>query len=209
MKLNNLVIASALLCAGLANAVTVEISPAKQSQFALQLTKTLDKALRLAQSESLANRIRWQVGEYHNIEIEMAFGNGTGVKTVTQDVPEQNALWYVTTMNLMGQEQKTEALMSREDGKILRLIVNGEEKDPNADSGELEIIEQYQTKVTVKAGSFDCFYVKARQTAEGQEAQEFEVWINPVDVNLDGMLKVVIQSMFGPVTMSLTKFGKK
>jgi hypothetical protein len=209
MKLNNIVLLSALVLVGATQATQFEISAAKQNVFTQRLLRGMDKALRLSVQEALSNRIRWQVGEYHNINIEMAFGNGTGVKSVTQDVPEQNALWYVNNIELMGQKQKTEALMSREDGHVIKLIVNGEEQDPNQDEGELEIIEQYQTKVTVPAGSFDCFYIKAKQTSKGQEPQEFEVWINPTDVNLDGMLKVVVQSQFGPVTMTLTKFGKK
>ena len=39
--------------------------------------------------------------------------------------------------------------------------------------------------------------------------KEVEIWANPVDVNLDGMLKVIVQSQFGPITMTLQEFGPK
>jgi hypothetical protein len=155
----------------------------------------------------VANRINWKVGEFHKIELDTMFGKGDGSKTVTQDVPAQNALWYVTEINLMGQKQKTEALISREDGKLLKLIVNGEEQSVGSDD-QIEIIDQHETNVTVPAGKFDCMYIKAKVTADGK-TQELEAWINPVDVNLDGTLKMVIQTQMGPITLSLKEFGPK
>jgi hypothetical protein len=36
-----------------------------------------------------------------------------------------------------------------------------------------------------------------------------ELWINPIDVNLDGSLKIIAQSQLGPVTITLEEFGPK
>lgn len=162
----------------------------------------------MAATMQLAAQLNWQVGDFHNNEIKMAFGNGTGTKTVSQDVPAEGAFWYVNEIAILGQKQKTEALMRRSDGKVLKLIVNGEEQDPNSDNSQIEIVEQRETSVQVPAGKFDCFYIKANIVQDGKKT-EIEAWINPVDVNLDGMLKTVIQSQFGPITMTLNKFGHK
>jgi|GEM_PF-1236303 len=155
------------------------------------------------------NLLNWQVGEYHNNTIKLSLPfPGTGRKYVASDVPARNAFWYNNEISILGQNQKTEALMDRATAKVLELIVNGEKQDVGGDDDQMEILEQYETTVEVPAGKFDCMYVKAKITSKG-ETQELEAWINPIDVNLDGMLKVKVQSQMGPVEMLLKEFGKK
>jgi len=172
-------------------------------------TSTTDAAFKILRQidlqDSIQNLINWQVGDFHKIKIAMMFGNGSGTKEATKE--EGNAIWLVTDMSILGQNQKSEALINRADGKVLKLIVNGKEENPN-EGGEVEIIEQKETSVTVGAGTFECIYVKAKMTAQGQ-TQDIELWANPIDVNLDGSLKVVVQTTFGPITITLEQFGKK
>jgi len=191
---------SALMVAalGVGTAQAADVSDVGQAAF--QAVRTLQ----VAQSQ-LANRINWQVGDFHKLGIQFLFGGGEGSKLVTKDEPTQNAVWYTTEIALMGQNQKTEALISREDGRTLKLIVNGKEEDPTA-GGEIEIIEQSETSVEVPAGKFDCFYIKANVTAKGQKSV-VEIWVNPVNVNIDGTLKMVAQTQFGPLTLTLKEFG--
>ena len=120
----------------LANASTV---PTNTADMSYQVAKSVNTAI-----IQLANQLNWQVGDFHNIDIKMAFGGGTGTKTVTQDVPAEGAFWYVNEMSLFGQAQKTEALMRRSDGKVLKLIVNGKEQAPESDDSNIEIIEQFK-----------------------------------------------------------------
>lgn len=163
--------------------------------------------------KATSNMINWAIGDFHNFTMEMeGMGAlGSGHKEVTKEEPAQNAFWYVQKMDVMGQAQNVETLMSRADGKVLRQIVNGEEKAVGGgdDAGNnIEIIEQSETEVTVPAGKFDCMYIKAKFTQDGQ-TQEVELWVNPIDVNLDGMLKMVMQSQFGPIAIILQDFGPK
>ena len=151
--------------------------------------------------------LNWKVGDYQKASIEMAFGKGDSLKKVTKDEPSQNAVWLNQDINLLGQKQTSEALISRADGKTLKLIVNGKEQDLSQPT-KVDIIEQSETEVTVPAGKFECMYVKAKIT-QGSTTQELELWANPIDVNIDGSLKTVIQSQFGPVTILLTEFGPK
>jgi hypothetical protein len=164
-------------------------------------------AIHQAQVDAL-NLIDWQVGDFQKIAIEMIFGKGAGTKEVTKEDTAQGAVWLVQNIAILGQNQKTESLIRRADGKLLELIVNGKKEDPNADGGKVEIIEQKETSITVPAGTFECMYVKAKITQQGQ-TQDVELWANPIDVNIDGMLKVEVQSSFGPVTLLLEQFGKK
>ncbi len=186
---------------------------ASQTSQAGELTASqimeIQKTVRLVEQKLTAmNMINWKVGEFHknNVKLSLPFP-GSGHKFVREDVPARNALWYINEMSILGQNQKTEALIDRANGQTLELIVNGEKQDVGGDDSQMEIIEQYETEVTVEAGTFECFYIKAKIT-QGNQTQELEAWINPIDVNLDGMLKVVVQSQLGPVTMTLTEFGQ-
>lgn len=175
----------------------------------LRLNNLFLTIVRADLAQNIQNLINWRVGEFHTLKIDF-LGSGDGRKEVTKEEPSEGALWYVTTMNIMGQKQVSEALIRRADGKLLKLIVNGEEQDPNqGGDGEMEIIEQKETSVTVPAGTFECMYVKVKTTAQGQST-ELELWANPIDVNLDGMLKLSMQTQFGiPLVISLVKFGSR
>jgi hypothetical protein len=175
----------------------------------VDLNNQLMRTLTLADiAHSQANLLNWKVGDFHKINIKFVFGGGTGKKEVTKEEKSQNAVWLVTTMNLMGQNQKTEALYDRATAKVLKLIVNGKEQEVGGEDGEIEIIEQKETEVTVPAGKFDCMYIKAKTNAQGQETT-IEAFINPIDVNIDGMLKMILGTQFGPLTLELASFGPK
>lgn len=164
-----------------------------------------------AAEQVLANRINWQVGDFHDFGISLAsMGElGQGHKEVTKEDTAQNAIWLVQTLDVMGQAQKVEALISRVDGHEIKRIVNGKEEQVGKDDTQIDIIEQSESTVTVPAGTFDCMYIKAKITQKGQEPQEVELYINPTDVNLDGTLKMIMQSQYGAVTLELKKFGPK
>lgn len=152
------------------------------------------------------NMLNWKVGDFHKFKVKFLFGGGDGAKTVPSEDAAQNAVWLKNEMTLMGQKQTTETLLSRTDGKVLKLLVNGKEEDPNkGGDATVEILEQYEENVTVPAGTFKSMYVKLKTTAEGKET-EIEVWINPTAVGLDGQLKLVAKTQFGPLTLEVTEF---
>jgi hypothetical protein len=205
------ILMSAALVAGMSATATVKAATAQDAS-SLRLSSEVARIVLLVQQleAGLAanNLINWQVGEYHNNTIKLSLPfPGTGYKVVAKDEPARNAFWYNNEVSILGQKQKTEALMDRSNGKVLELIVNGKKEEVSGDD-QMEILEQYETSVEVPAGKYDCMYIKAKVTSKGQ-TQELEAWINPIDVNLDGMLKVKVQSQMGPVEMLLKDFGKK
>ena len=164
-------------------------------------------ALHFADAMTPADLINWKVGDYQKIKVDFLLGGGEGRKEATKEETAEGAIWLVSEITFLGQKQKTEALIRRSDAKTLKLLVNGKEEDP--DQGTVEIIEQDERDVTVGAGKFDCMYVKGKMTSKTGQSTDFEAWVNPIEVNLDGSLKLVIQSPFGPITMSLQEFGPK
>jgi hypothetical protein len=205
------VMMSAALVAGMSATATVkaeQVVDASSARLSSEVARIVLLVQQLEIGLAANNLINWQVGEYHNNTIKLSLPfPGTGHKVVAKDEPARNAFWFNNEVSILGQKQKTEALMDRSNGKVLELIVNGKKEEVGGDD-QLEILEQFETSVEVPAGKFDCMYIKAKVTSKGQ-TQELEAWINPIDVNLDGMLKVKVQSQMGPVEMLLKDFGKK
>lgn len=179
------------------NAEVLAKTVAQVEAVAVRAIETLDV--------SALNMINWKVGDFHKFSVKFAFGGGSGQKTVPSEDLAQNAVWMKNEMTLLGQKQVTETLISRADAKVLKLIVNGKEQDPNADAGEVEILEQAEENITVAAGTFKAMYIKLKVSAQGQETI-LELWVNPPAVGLDGQLKLVAQTQFGPLTLELTEF---
>jgi len=205
MKLTKIMMSALLLAGASVSQATTDVSAVRLAQEVAQIAssvRTLEAGL------VAANLINWQIGEYHNNTIKLSLPfPGSAHKEVTKEETARNAFWYVQDIAILGQKQKIETLMDRATGKVLEQIVNGK-KEEVSEGDTMEILEQYETEVEVPAGKFDCMYIKAKVTSKGQ-TQELQAWINPVNINLDGMLKVVVQSQMGPVEMLLKDFGKK
>jgi hypothetical protein len=154
--------------------------------------------------------IDWQVGDYQNQDVDlMSFLKGSVHKEVTSEDTAQNAIWVDENMDLsMLGKTETKTLISRVDGHVIKMIVNGQEQQVGGDQSQIDIEEQSETTIEVPAGKFDCFYIKAKITQQGQTS-EVEMWVNPVDVNMDGSIKTILQSQLGPVTMTLKDFGPR
>ncbi|OFZ80968.1 MAG: hypothetical protein A2583_02015 [Bdellovibrionales bacterium RIFOXYD1_FULL_53_11] len=143
--------------------------------------------------------IKWKVGDTMNYNIGMMFGNvGTMVKSVTKD--EGTAIWMRQDMNMMGQKEVVDVLLNKADGKVLKMLRNGQEQQ--IPDEQIEIISQDYSEVTVPAGKFSCMYV----VAKSKSSSKIEVWINPKDTIMDGTLKQAMASQMGTVTLELTSF---
>lgn len=153
----------------------------------------------LSQVETLGLNLK--KGDSANFTIDMSIIQGTMVMSVYDIVAEGAWIHQDVDMSFAG-KQKIEILLDPNTGETKRLIVNGkEEKVP--DAGDMEIIETKEETISVPAGSFVCLYIKAK-TKEG-EAQQ---WVNIKEVPVFGMVKAIMQSQFGPVTIELTSFKK-
>src|ERR1035437_4038647 len=129
--------------------------------------------------------INWKVGDTTAYDLEMgAFGKiGTMTKTASKD--EGAAIWIKNEADMMGQKDLTEILINRADGKILKMIHNGQEQQVPDD--KIEIISQDYTEITVPAGKFKCLHI----VAKSQQSEKIEIWANPQTVALDGSIQMI------------------
>jgi hypothetical protein len=153
----------------------------------------------LTQTTAL-NLINWKVGDRMEYQVAVGFFGkiGSMFKTVSKD--EGDALWVHQEIDLKVQKQVVDMLISKADGKILKLIQNGQETQiPN---DKLDVISQDYGEVTVPAGKFDCIHIIAKT----QQVSKIELWANPSATVMDGAIKQIMATQLGDITMELASF---
>ena len=154
----------------------------------------------LHQSVRASNLIDWEVGEYTTFKLSSAFGAGEMKKYVDRE--EGEAIWVISNVSLLGQNQKVEVKISRVTGEILEYIENGQKKAPPSNEPP-EIIEQGEERITVPAGTFDTIRMKLKT----KEGQNLTIWLNPSQIALEGTAQMEVQGVIS-IKMQLTAFGK-
>lgn len=144
--------------------------------------------------------LNWKVGESTDFNLSGGFISGTMHSFVREEVPAGFWVQQDIDLGFMG-KQKSEVLYDKNTGAVLELIVNGQKQDPPA-SGNVEVVETKQDRITVPKGTFDCMYAKIRDTKKNEEIQ---VWIAP-GVPMGGMIKTIAPSQMGEITLELTDF---
>jgi len=144
--------------------------------------------------------INWKVGDTATYTVTLGglpFG-GTMVKAVTKS--DDTTITMTQDIDLTIQKQKVEAVISRADGKILKLTVNGQ--DQAIPDDKPEIISQDVTEIDVPAGHFKAIHIVAKT----KQVSKIEEWANPRDTVMDGALKV-IENAQTVVTLELKTFA--
>lgn len=145
----------------------------------------------------------WKVGDQANYNLDMGgFLKGTMVMQVT--LIETQGFWMQQDIDLMIQKQKVEVLIDKNNGQILKMIVNGQEQTPPKQ--DIEVLEVKESTITVPAGNFQVVYMKVKDKAQNNAISE--IWANPKAIPMSGMAKMISQSQMGQVTIELTKFQR-
>lgn len=173
---------------------------------AVDLTSTWVSFVKQAevQTEIGTQQLPWVVGETADYKLNIGgFLNGTMKMLVRELTPE--GFWIEQNIDLMIQKQKVEILFDASTGQVKEILVDGQ-KQQMPEAGEQEILESRPDTVTVPAGTFECAYLKIKDKKENSET---ELWVNPDEIPILGLIKNVGQSQIGPVTMELTAFNKR
>ena len=146
--------------------------------------------------------INWKVGDTMQYSLTIAaYGiNGSMVKTVTKD--EGTSIWVNQDMDLTVQKQNVQTQINKADGKILKMIVNGQ--DQAVPDDKIEIVSQDYTSITVAAGTFKAMHIVAKSA----QITKLEAWVNPQATIMDGSLKEIVDAQGMEVVMELQSFKK-
>ncbi len=145
----------------------------------------------------------WKPGDTANYNLKVGtFLNGT-MKMMVKAYDE-NGLLLLQEMDLKVMQQSCEILLDPGTGEIKKMVCNGQSQDPGEQ--DVEILDMQTLTVTVPAGTFDCTWVKARENNSGNISEQ---WVNPNQIPVLGMIKMVTDSQMGKVVAELTSFIKK
>ena len=175
-------------------ALFLATSPAK-AQYEFSATE-----MQALSTVSPLDLINWKAGDTMNYQISMLFGKGTMAKSVGND--ENGGVCVHQEINLMGQGQTADILISRADGKILKMLQNG--KEVQVPDDKIEVISQDYADVTVPAGTFSSIHI----VAKSKQVSKIEMWANPSQTAIDGAIKQIIATTFGNMTLELTSFKR-
>jgi hypothetical protein len=145
-------------------------------------------------------------GDTSNYSVNMGFIKGT-MKMLVMDIVS-DGVWIQQLMDLgFAGKQDIQQLIDPNTGEIKKMIVNGKEQAPPQSEGAPELIDSKEDTVKVPAGTFTCLYIKAKVKQNGQDTV-VEQWVNPKQVPVFGMVKMIAPSQLGNVTVELTSFKR-
>lgn len=207
--MKKLFLAMALVGATSASVVKADRNNPTSAELVQAQVSAENAILALLRHQRGKNLITWQVGEFQKFKVQFLLWGSLNKEVIREEEYQgEAAVWLRQNSTLLGQASVIEQLLARGDARVLRQIVDGQEQTPSTDPGTVEIIEQVETIAEVPAGRFECLYTKANITQDGQ-TQQIEMWQNPLEVNMGGMVKSIVQSALGPMTMSLKDFGPR
>lgn len=165
----------------------------------------------LIPQSSFQDVINWKVGDYTVYNLSMGFlGSGTVRKSVTKD--EGDSLWLTVEAKLDFGSQNAEIQIRKKDGKILKIIVDGQEQPNN--EHKIVIVEKRPEEVKVPAWDqpFKTIFLKVKDETDNAEVDS---WINPntfppeiqPKTPIDGMVKSIVNKGFLTMSTELTEYG--
>jgi hypothetical protein len=143
--------------------------------------------------------ITWKVGDTANYRLSMHYGKGTMVQSVIAD--EDTSLWMRQVFKILRQTQTIDVQLNKADGKILKVLQNGQQVENPLDD-DLEILSAEETTITVPAGTFAATHI----IAKSNDGDRLEVWSNPEDTVMDGTVKEIIGTDSGNIVLELRSF---
>jgi len=153
--------------------------------------------------------ITWKVGDFSDYEMSLgAFGKGTVHKEVTEEVDAggEKAVWLVVDAKMLFGDQKIETLYRRSDGKVLKMLVNGNPQEYS--EPDIEILDQ-KSNQTLEIPGFrtfhNVFYIKLK---EKKQDAVVETWLQLQEIPIDGSAKAIITKGL-TITMIIKAMGNK
>jgi hypothetical protein len=152
----------------------------------------------------LTAALNWTVGDSADYSLNGGIIQGTAHMFVREATEQGYWLQQDIDAGIFG-KQTVEVLYDKNTAMPLKIIANGQDQ-PLPDPNDTEIVETKQDHITVPKGEFDCIYAKIHDKKQNQDA---EIWANPLEVPISGMLKMMSPSQIGTITLELTDFMKK
>jgi len=150
---------------------------------------------------SIEAGLGFKVGDTASYSLKISsFINGSMVMTVksvssTALVIEQDA-----DLGFAG-KQACQETINPNTGALEKMVCNGQNQ--STDQGSYSVEQEKADTITVAAGTFECLYIKAKNSKDNSEIEQ---WAAPKKVPVFGMVKALTPSQMGTVDLELTSF---
>lgn len=156
-------------------------------------------------------KLNLKVGEFQNRDLKKS-GLRLGTLKSWVDREESDGVWLLNEVKvILKPKQLIEVLIQRKTGKILKYIVDGEEKTPPdvTKMEDCEVLSEAAETIKVRAGTY-----KTERTIAKCDEDIMAVWTNYGDVNMGGFVRLAaLEDEDKPnkqkYTVDLVQFGKK
>ena len=130
------------------------------------------------------------------------FINGSMELTVKSVQADEVVINQNMDLGFLG-KQNCDETINPNTGEVKKMVCNGQ--DQKQDTGDIELIDSKEDTITVPAGTFTCMYIKAKIKKDNSEVEQ---WVNPKQVPVFGMVKMIAPSQIGKLTVELSSFKK-
>lgn len=144
--------------------------------------------------------IDWKVGDQVEYDVRVSFIRGNAVAFVREWAEE--GPWVEINSQILGRH-KSEVLLDRITGEVLRLIHDGEEQE--VPDKNLVIEDQEDQRISVPAGVFDCVWTLFKHSESNGRSQ---VWESAAEVPMLGIVQAKIPTQYGQATIRLRSFRR-
>jgi hypothetical protein len=152
-------------------------------------------------STMVKNGVTFKVGDTLAFNLTLSMGlSGTMKMAVTAQ--DATTVTITQDVDLTIQKENVVEVMDKSTGKIIKLTVNGQDQTPPDNSGE-KVISQKAAHIKVPKGEFDCIDV----VVDDGKGNQSELWVNPRDIPIGGMLKMHATQQGTTIDAELTDFA--
>lgn len=127
--------------------------------------------------------LNWKLGDTNTYFVGVPIAGAELIESVYKI--KQEGIWIQQYMKMGHEKQVAYILYDQRSGAVKKVIVDGKEEPSLIPSG-YEILESSYSKITVPAGSFDCYYAKIKDKQSGVVSN---IWFNPDISSIGGLLR--------------------
>ncbi len=154
-------------------------------------------------SEVDAQGFNFKVGDQAAYALNMGgFIKGSMVMTVKSVATDEVVIAQDMDLGFAG-KQACEQTLNPNTGEIKKVVCNGQEQ--NQEKPDFEVVDTKEDTVTVPAGTFTCLYIKAKNNKDNTNVEQ---WVNPKQIPVFGMVKMLAPTQMGQMDVQLKSFKK-
>jgi len=149
-----------------------------------------------------AQGFNFKVGDQATYNLNMGFVKGSMIMTVKSVAADEVVITQDMDLGFLG-KQACEETLNPNTGEVKKMVCNGQEQ--NQEKPDFEVIDTKEDTITVPAGTFTCLYIKAKNNKDNSMAEQ---WVNPKQIPVFGMVKMMADTQMGKMTVELKAFKK-